>query len=329
MTPYAIAGLQLELGAGTDNLPHIRARLGYLMAVFPWVQMVMISELATFGPSPARAEPLPGPTERTYQELAKKHGIWLINGSLMEMRNDRVYNTSSVIDPDGRVIARYRKLFPFLPYEQGVEAGSEFVVFDVPDAGRFGISICYDMWFPETSRTLAAMGAEVILHPVMTTTIDRETEVAMARATAAQNQCFVIDVNGAGEGGNGRSIIAGPAGEVLYQAGTAEELIPLEIDFDRVRRSRETGLRGLGHPLKSFRDARVDFTVYQPGSPARAWLDTLGPVEKPTRGSRVGLNPHRTWRNGDPSSELQQEMDLQKTALASELASTGKSASQS
>jgi hypothetical protein len=115
----------------------------------------------------------------------------------------------------------------------------------------------------------------------------------------------------------------------MYQAGTAEEMIPLENDFDRVRRSRETGLRGLGQPLKSIRDARVDYTVYQPGSPARAWLDTLGPVEKPTRGSRVGLNPHRTWRNGDPSSELQQEMDLQKTALASELASTGKSASQS
>ncbi len=75
------------------------------------------------------------------------------------------------------------------------------------------------MWFPETSRTLAAMGAEVILHPTLTATIDRDVELAIVRATAAQNQCFVFDINGVGDGGNGRSIVVGPAGDVLYQAG--------------------------------------------------------------------------------------------------------------
>ena len=54
----------------------------------------------------------------------------------------------------------WRKMFPFEPYEANVAAGREFLVFDVPSVGRFGLSICYDMWFPETSRTLAAMGAE-------------------------------------------------------------------------------------------------------------------------------------------------------------------------
>jgi deaminated glutathione amidase len=293
MKPFAIAGMQLNLAAGRDNLPHIRARLAYLMTVFPWVQMVVLSELATYGPVPRLAEPLPGPAERGYQDLARRYGIWLVNGSLMELRDERIYNTSSIIDPDGRVVARYRKIFPFMPYEEHVEAGSDFVIFDVPDTGRFGISICYDMWFPETSRTLAAMGAEVILHPVMTTTIDRDAEVAMARATAAQNQCFVIDVNGVADGGNGRSIIAGPAGEVLHQAGTSEELFPIEIDFERVRRGREFGLRGLGQPLKSFRDANIDFNVYKPGDPSRKWLDTLGPLQKPERGSRAGLEEGR------------------------------------
>ena len=69
-----------------------------------------------------------------------------------------------------------------------VREGTDFVVFDIPKCGRVGVSNCYDMWFPETTRTLAAMGAEVILHPSMTNTIDRDVELAIARASAAINQ---------------------------------------------------------------------------------------------------------------------------------------------
>ena len=72
------------------------------------------------------------------------------------------------------------------------------MVFDVPSVGRFGVSNCYDMWFPETTRTLAAMGAEVILHPSMTNTIDRDVELAIARTNAAINQCYFFDINVAG-----------------------------------------------------------------------------------------------------------------------------------
>ena len=288
MTPFAIAGLQLNLSGVRDNLPYIEARIGYLMHLFPWVQMIVLSELAAFGPDPRHAQPLPGPAERKFQEIASRHGVWLINGSIFEEKDGKIYNTSSVIGPDGRVVGRYRKMFPFQPYELGVERGDKFLVFDVPDVGRFGVSICYDMWFPETSRTLAAMGAEVLIHPSLTTTIDRDVELSIARATAAQNQCYVVDVNGVGDGGNGRSVIVAPAGDVVHQAGTNEELMPLEIYFDRVRRSREFGLRGLGQPLKSFRDCDVAFPVYHEES-ARAYLQSLGPLAKPQRGSRAGL----------------------------------------
>ena len=75
-------------------------------------------------------------------------------------------------------------------------------MFDVPDVGRFGLYICYDMWIPETSRTLAVMGAEVILRPTLTGTIDRDLELSIARATAVTNQCFVFDINGVGDGIN-------------------------------------------------------------------------------------------------------------------------------
>jgi len=246
------------------------------------VQMAVFSELAAFGPLPQFAQALPGPAEASFQAMAARHGIWLLPGSLFEKKGGRIYNTAPVIDPRGAVIARYRKIFPFRPYEEATTPGAEFVVFDVPQAGRFGVSICYDMWFPETTRTLAAMGAEVILHPTLTDTLDRDIELAICRASAAQNQCYWIDVNGLGAGGVGRSLVVGPSGDVLHQAGTGEEVIPLEIDLDRVRRERDRGLLGLGQPLKSFRDSQLDFAVY--GSDFdRGYLDSLGPLALPRR----------------------------------------------
>ena len=182
------------------------------------------------------------------------------------------------------------RFFRFLPYEEGIENGDSFFVFDVPDVGRFGVSICYDMWFPETTRTMVCMGAEVILHPTLTSTIDRDVELCIARATAATNQCFMVDINGAGDGGSGRSIICGPAGEVLHQFGNSEEMVPLEIDLERVRRYREVGLRGLGQPLKSFRDNEIVFPVYTPGGKETSYLANLGPLVKQSRGSRAGLD---------------------------------------
>ena len=292
MRPFAIAGLQLNISGRQSNLAHVVDRIEMLMHLYPWVHMVVGSELATFGGWTGNALTTPNEIEDTYRRLAAAHKIWLIPGSMYEQTDSGIYNSAPVISPTGDVVARYRKMFPFLPYEVGVESGEEFCVFDVPDAGRFGVSICYDMWFPETTRTLAAMGAEVILHPTLTPSIDRDVELAIVRATAAMNQCFVIDINGIGDGGNGRSILVAPSGDVLYQAGSNEEMLPIEIDLDRVRRSREVGLKGLGQPLKSFRDRAVDFAVYQRGSGVASYLDTLGPLEKMARGSKAGLRAH-------------------------------------
>jgi predicted amidohydrolase len=289
MRPYAIAGLQLNISGRRSNLEHVSDRIEMLMHLYPWVQMVVVSELATFGGWTGHATPLPGEVEQHYQRLAARHGIWLLPGSLYEKTERGIFNTTPVIDPNGSVIARYRKMFPFMPYETGVEWGTEFCVFDVPEVGRFGVSICYDMWFPETSRTLAAMGAEVLLHPTLTPTMDRDVELSIARATAAMNQMFVVDINGIGDGGNGRSLFVAPSGDVLYQAGSNEELLPIEIDLERVRRSREVGLKGLGQPLKSFRDRAVDFDVYRKGSPTTGYLNTLGSLEKMARGSKAGI----------------------------------------
>jgi predicted amidohydrolase len=298
MRPFAIAGMQLELSAVNDNLAHMGERLDVLMNVYPWVQMVVFSELAAYGPLTKHAQPVPNAAEELFREWARKHSIWLLPGTLFERFGGLVYNTATVIDPSGEIVGRYRKLFPFRPYEEGVESGTEFLVFDVPEAGRFGVSICYDLWFPETARTLAALGAEVILHPTLTDTIDRDVELSIVRATAAQNQCYVFGINGFGDGGNGRSIICGPAGEILYQGESAAEMIPLEIDFERVRRSREVGLRGLGQQLKSFRDRKVEFAVYGPEGRHWPYLASLGRLRKPERNSKAGLPLDETGELG-------------------------------
>ncbi|GIX13873.1 MAG: hypothetical protein KatS3mg118_1832 [Paracoccaceae bacterium] len=290
MTPFAIAGIQMHVSALHPNEEGMLQRLDILMARFPWTQMVLFSELAPFGPLPRFAQPFHNPTLERFRVAARHHGIWLIPGSMFEQDADgRIYNTAVVIDPQGQIVARYRKMFPFRPYETGVEAGTEFCVFDVPGVGRFGLSICYDIWFPETTRQLTAMGAEVLLHPVLTGTTDRDAELAIARATAAQFQCYVFDVNGLGAGGNGRSCVVDPSATVLHQSAGQEDMFPIEIDLDQVRRQRETGFKGLGQVLKSFRDRAVDFPVYDRASGADSYLHSLGPLELPHRGSRAGL----------------------------------------
>lgn len=282
-TLFSIAGIQHSVSAVQENATSMERRVDTLMSIYPWVQMVLFSELAPLGPLLRNAQPLPSPLEDRFRKLARKHGIWLLPGTQFERDGDHIYNTASVIDPKGKLVGRYRKMFPFYPYEEGVEGGDEFFVFDVPGVGRFGVSICYDMWFPETSRTLAAMGAEVILHPTLTSTIDRDVELAIARSTAAQQQCFFFDVNGLGDGGIGRSIVVGPHGDVLHQCGTSEEVFPIEIDIARVRRARERGLRGLGQTLKSFRDRKVAFDVYTSTDSESGYLAELGPLLKPKR----------------------------------------------
>jgi predicted amidohydrolase len=288
MRQIGIAGVQMQLNPD-DNIGAMKARLAGLLRVFPWVELVLFSELAPFGSSKRFASPLPNSAEEQFQEMAHEHGIWLVPGSMYERAgqgdavDQPIYNTASVINPQGKVVARYRKIFPFYPYEQGIAQGSEFCVFEVPYVGRFGLAICYDLWFPETARTLTALGAEVILHPVLTNTIDRDIEIAIAQATGAMFQTFVFDINGVGAGGNGRSCVVDPHGRYLHQASVGEESIPLLIDLEDAKQARENGVRGLGQMLKSFRDRRVEFEVYNRARWNEEYLASLGTLGKPQR----------------------------------------------
>ena len=281
MRNFAIAGLQYDL-QGTNNVDAICKAVDQYMRTFPWVNMVILGELVSFGPSKANAQTLPNPSFSRYAELAKQHQIWLIPGSMFEQAGEHVYNTAMVFNPAGECVLQYRKLFPFQPYESDVSAGDSFGIFDVPEVGRFGLSICYDQWFPEVSRELACLGAEVIINPTMTSTVDRELELSIARTNAVVSQAYYFNINVAGKFGNGASIIVDPDGRVLHQAGERQAFMPVHIDLDQVSRSREKGMMGLGQTLKSFRDSKIEFSAYQASKNFTA-LNKLGPLARPDK----------------------------------------------
>ncbi len=257
-----IAGVQMEVTRGGDNA---RAALRLLKEVsfsFPWVDLVLFSELCIPGLDPSLKEPLPGPALDPFLDWARKEKKWLVPGSFFEKEGKKVFNTAVVISPRGEIVAKYRKIFPWRPLEK-TDPGDSFCVFDIPGKGRFGLCICYDQWFPEVVRTLAWMGAEAILHPTATTTSDRPQELILSQAQAIFNQVYFLSVNGVGAGGVGRSIFVDPEGHVLQVAGEREMILTEVIDLDTVGRVRKSGTLGLSHLWDDFRICRCRFPIYE------------------------------------------------------------------
>jgi predicted amidohydrolase len=287
MTAFSIAVAQVKAANG-DNVEAMLKRIDSVMRTYPWVQMMVFGELLARGYDLGAAQALPGPGEDAFRDAARRHGIWLVPGSAFIRDGNQVFNTATAIDPEGEIVARYRKIFPFYPYEAGVSAGDEVCTFEVPGVARFGLGICYDKWFPETTRQMVWDGAEVILQPTATGTIDRDVELAMVRSLAAMNQCYYLDVNNAGEMGVGRSIVCGPEGDILHQCGVDDEVAPVVIDLERVRRVRRIGMQGLGQVLKSARDSTARFTAFQRDRPASPTLDGLGRLAMPRQSDITG-----------------------------------------
>jgi len=281
MSHFSIAGLQLAL-EDSDNLAYILGKIKNIKRQFPFVNMIIVSELASNGSDPSKAVSENSELEKAYCEIARSLDIWLIPGSFYVISEDKTYNMAPVINSQGEVIKRYRKIYPFVPYEAGIAPGNEFVVFDIPDVGCFGVSICYDKWFPETTRAMVSMGAEVIIHPTLTNTIDRDVELAISRSNAATNQVYFFDINTAKPTSMGQSIVLGPGGEIIHQAGEAQETFVIEIDLQYLRRVRARGWQGLGQVLKSFRDNDIEYPQYQNQGQQPSALDRLGKLEMPS-----------------------------------------------
>ncbi len=208
------------------------------------------------------AEVIPGPSTRAFQAVAKKHRVVII-ASLFERRAAGLYhNTAVVIDADGRLLGRYRKMhipddplyhekFYFTPGDTG------FRSWDTRH-GRIGVLICWDQWYPEAARLTAMQGANLLLYPTAIGWHPREKRAhgvaqhdaweTIQRSHAIANGCYVAAVNRVGherpEGGDGlefwgRSFVAGPDGRVLARAsGEEEEILLTPLDFAKVDATR-------------------------------------------------------------------------------------------
>ncbi|MGW4338101.1 carbon-nitrogen hydrolase family protein [Rhodococcus koreensis] len=261
---------------------------------FPHVELVVVPELLLAAEAPlleSRSDwmdrvalPLDGPHLDRICALAEETGLWLVPGSLYERDDNRIYNTAVAVSPLGEVVARYRKVFPWQPYEH-TAPGSEFVVFDIPGTGRIGLAICYDGSFPETARQLAWLGAEVIIQPTLTTTRDREMELVCSRANAWTNQVYVVNVNGADPAGVGASVVVDPEGIIRQQAGSGEEILVDTLDLDAVTRVRTYGTFGLNRPWNQI--ARYGSDIRLPmyegaGIRTPPWHDAAAPIPTAT-----------------------------------------------
>jgi len=271
-----IAGVQMEVVAGEDNSERMIKKLNAVPALFPWVDIVVFSELCPCGLNRELAQPPGNSTIDRFCEWAKREKKWLIPGSFYEKNGDKIHNTALVIGPDGDIKARYRKLFPWAPLERS-DPGEEFCVFDIPDKGRCGLCICYDQWFPEVTRSLTWMGAEVIFCPTATYTSDRSLELVLAQANAGVNQVYFLNVNGVGGGGIGQSIFVDPEGRVLQMSGDREIIMTEIIDLDVVSRVREYGTLGLSQLWKDLGSFAGKFPVYEGDMRGGRVFRSLGP----------------------------------------------------
>jgi predicted amidohydrolase len=246
-----------------------------LLADFPATSLVVYPEYNTCAvagdPEERRrayeslAEPLDGRRVTSLRAVARASGIWLLPGTVPERGKDGgLYNTAILISPDGDVAASYRKIFPWRPFEP-FKPGNAFSVVDLPGIGRIGLAICYDIWYPEVARQLAWLGAELLIYPAQTSTIDRAQELVLAQAAAIANQVFVLSLNAAAPIGTGRSIIVDPEGLVRTQAPSeAATILTDVIDFDEVDRVRTYGTCGLNRLWSQFRpdDPVIELPAY-------------------------------------------------------------------
>ena len=204
----------------------------------------------------------PGPIVGALAEAATKHGVWIVGGGMPERSEDakRPYNTSVLVDPKGQVVATYRKVHLFdvsladgtsLRESAATSAGSEVVTAQVLGV-RLGLSICYDVRFPELYRRLVDQGARIVTVPAaFTLTTGKDHWHPLLRARAIENQVYVLAPAQHGRHPKGRqtfgkSIIVDPWGEVVAQCSEGEGLATAQLDFayqDRVR----TSLPSLSH----------------------------------------------------------------------------------
>ena len=250
----------LRLGEGITDLAKRGAQLIVLQELHNTLYFCQTEDVDLFD----LAETIPGPSTKLYSELAKKLGVVIV-ASLFEKRAAGLYhNTAVVIESNGEIAGKYRKMhipddpayyekFYFTPGDMGFHPIQTSL-------GKLGVLVCWDQWYPEAARLMAMQGAEILIYPTAIGYADNDTPEeqqrqrmawqTVMRGHAVANGLPVIAVNRVGfepdPSGQtagiqfwGTSFVAGPQGEIIYEASTDdEESIIVEMDMDRSEQVR-------------------------------------------------------------------------------------------
>lgn len=284
--------LQMPILDTTDSLEYLRTAVEYLMMETLRPELVIGVEYG-LGEDPQRAD---SEFIEYLGAIAKKHHIYFIPGTFMELYNDlpegEVYNSCPIFGPDGNLIDIYRKKAPYYPVEETSPSQEpDYCTFEIKEKGiTVGVQICYDQFFPEISRTLALEGAELIVCPAYDPAEFDFVPDVIPRCRALENELFYIWTNGV-NGPCGNSTIVDPEGQVIYKCDSTEMTYTTCLDFSKVTEKR---LYGMDQHLNSLRYFNLDYPyagrlneapVYQ------GWPElTLDPEAFTQRVSEIGVN---------------------------------------
>ncbi len=239
----AVAQTEPKLAEPEQNLDVCLARVDE--AVAQGAELVVLPECAIPGymfdsleEALPFAEELPGPTSDAFERECRRLGVHVVCG-LLERDGDRIRNSAVLVGPDG-LIGTYRKThLPFLGIDRFVTPGDELQVWDTP-LGRIGVEICYDLRFPEVTRTLALRGADIVAHPTNFPMAAKTQTEVITRARAAENRIYLLTSNRVGKERSGEfcgwSQIVDPYGARLAEAGETEEaLLVADVEIEKAR----------------------------------------------------------------------------------------------
>ena len=194
-------------------------------------------------------------TKKELGALAKKFGINIVAGSVSNVKDDKIYNTAYVFSKTGECVAEYDKTHLFTPMQEHhfYENGNHLTRFEL-DGKRCGIIICYDIRFPELTRSLSVDGLDILFVVSQWPAVRIEHLLALTKARAIENQMFVVCCNSCGTAGEtvygGNSTIHDPWGKLLVKAGESEEIISVDCDTSVLSDIRSS--------INVFNDRRVE-----------------------------------------------------------------------
>ena len=258
MNKFKVAAIQMASGENKEkNLAHAEKLIN--TAAKSRAFFIALPEVFNFrgnlNEAGKMAEPIPGPSTNLISNLAKEHKVWILIGSMMEKdkKDSKPYNTSFLINPKGELIAKYRKIHLFDIKLKGKEilessrnkAGKTPKIVSIENV-KFGLSICYDLRFPELYRHYSEKGAEVICIPSSFTKLTGEAHWhTLIRSRAIENLSYVIAPNQAGIGSGGiktygHSLIVDPWGKILAEGPSENEVvIYADINLDYLNTIRK------------------------------------------------------------------------------------------